>query len=74
MASRLAYIAEWLDTASGVLWKYQLFWYPDTKEVEVRGASAAAGCWLHAHCVQHWAGRSQGGTSGAHRAQRMRAS
>eukprot|EP00967_Tisochrysis_lutea_P011350 scaffold12814_cov19-Tisochrysis_lutea.AAC.1 len=35
MASRLCYIAEWLDSASGVVWKYQLFYYPESKEVEV---------------------------------------
>ncbi|GIL72238.1 hypothetical protein Vretimale_290 [Volvox reticuliferus] len=37
MASMLRYcfISEWLDPSSGVLWKYQLFWYPETKEVEM---------------------------------------
>jgi len=35
MSTRLCYIAEWLDPASGVLWKYQLFYYPQSKEVEV---------------------------------------
>mmetsp|Transcript_14303 Transcript_14303/g.38796 ORF Transcript_14303/g.38796 Transcript_14303/m.38796 type:complete len:381 (+) Transcript_14303:202-1344(+) len=35
MASRLCYIAEWLDSASGVVWKYQLFYYPESKEVEM---------------------------------------
>lgn len=33
---RLCFICDWLDPSSGVLWKYQLFYYPETKEVEVR--------------------------------------
>ncbi|KAL6754216.1 nucleoside diphosphate kinase [Haematococcus lacustris] len=32
---RHAFIAEWLDPASSVIWKYQLFYYPETKEVEM---------------------------------------
>ena len=32
---RLCFITEFLDPNSGVLWKYQLFYYPDTKEVEM---------------------------------------
>lgn len=35
MAQRYAFIAEWLDPQSGLLWKYQLFFYPDTSEVEM---------------------------------------
>ena len=35
MNSRLAFITEWLDPMSGVLWKYQLFYYPATSEVEM---------------------------------------
>eukprot|EP00878_Enallax_costatus_P033073 GHUV01036457.1.p1 GENE.GHUV01036457.1~~GHUV01036457.1.p1 ORF type:complete len:120 (+),score=32.60 GHUV01036457.1:575-934(+) len=35
MAQRYAFIAEWLDPNSGVLWRYQLFWYPDTSEIEM---------------------------------------
>lgn len=35
---RYCFISDWLDPNSGVSWKYQLFYYPDTKEVEmVRG-------------------------------------
>ncbi|PNH12910.1 Nucleoside diphosphate kinase 7 [Tetrabaena socialis] len=32
---RYCFITEWLDPNSGVLWKYQLFWYPESKEVEM---------------------------------------
>jgi hypothetical protein len=32
---RFSFVSEWLDPASGVLWKYQFFYYPDTKEVEM---------------------------------------
>ncbi|GBF99249.1 nucleoside diphosphate kinase [Raphidocelis subcapitata] len=32
---RLAFEAEWLDPSSGVLWRYQLFFYPVTGEVEM---------------------------------------
>lgn len=35
MAQRYAFIAEWLDSNSGVLWKYQFFFYPDSNEVEM---------------------------------------
>ncbi|KAI8472949.1 MAG: nucleoside diphosphate kinase [Monoraphidium minutum] len=35
MASRLAFLADWLDPSSGVLWRYQLFYYVDTGEVEM---------------------------------------
>eukprot|EP00775_Hariotina_reticulata_P006258 gene6258-6496_t len=35
IAARLAFIAEWLDPNSGVLWRYQLFYYPATGEVEM---------------------------------------
>ncbi|PNW75835.1 hypothetical protein CHLRE_12g558700v5 [Chlamydomonas reinhardtii] len=37
MAANLRYcfISEWLDPASGILWKYQLFYYPESKEVEM---------------------------------------
>lgn len=34
-SERLAFTAEWLDTVSGVLWRYQLFFYPSTGEVEM---------------------------------------
>ncbi|MEW5319871.1 MAG: hypothetical protein WDW38_010990 [Sanguina aurantia] len=33
--ARLCFISEWLDPNSGVIWKYQLFYYPNTKEVEM---------------------------------------
>lgn len=36
-ASRICFIAEWLDPSSGVLWKYQFFYYPETKDVEMVG-------------------------------------
>lgn len=32
---RLAFITEWLDPQSGILWKYQLFYYLDSSEVEM---------------------------------------
>lgn len=35
LADRLAFIAEWLDPVSGVVWKYQLMFYPRTTEVEL---------------------------------------
>lgn len=35
MASRLAFVADYLDPNSGVLWKYQVFFHPDTQEVEM---------------------------------------
>lgn len=37
MSQRYAFIAEWLDPNTGVLWRYQLFWYPDNFEVEMVG-------------------------------------
>ena len=45
--SRLCYIAEWLDNTSGVVWKYQLFYYPESKEVEVSMA-CVCGCVVRA--------------------------
>jgi hypothetical protein len=38
-AARLCFITEWLDPSSQVLWKYQFFYYPDSKEVEVSRAT-----------------------------------
>jgi hypothetical protein len=35
MSQRYAFIAEWLDPNSGVLWRYQLFYYKDTNELEM---------------------------------------
>lgn len=35
MSGRLAFVAEWLDPNTGVLWKYQLFYYPESKELEM---------------------------------------
>jgi nucleoside-diphosphate kinase len=32
---RLAFMAQWLDAVSGVLWTYQLMVYPRTSEVEL---------------------------------------
>mmetsp|Transcript_18010 Transcript_18010/g.32887 ORF Transcript_18010/g.32887 Transcript_18010/m.32887 type:complete len:383 (-) Transcript_18010:16-1164(-) len=32
---RYCFITEWLDPNSGVLWKHQLFYYPQSKEVEM---------------------------------------
>jgi nucleoside-diphosphate kinase len=32
---RLAFMATWLDTVSGVSWMYQLMVYPGTQEVEL---------------------------------------
>lgn len=32
---RLAFMAQWLDAVSGVLWTYQLMVYPQTSEVEL---------------------------------------
>lgn len=34
-AARYAFLTEWLDPNSGYLWKYQLFFYPETNEVEM---------------------------------------
>lgn len=45
-AGRLCFIAEWLDPSSQVLWKYQFFYYPDSKEVEVRPRDRGTFC-LH---------------------------
>jgi hypothetical protein len=39
MSQRYAFIAEWLDPNSGVLWRYQLFYYKDTNELEMVRAS-----------------------------------
>jgi nucleoside-diphosphate kinase len=33
--SRFAFVTEWLDPQSGILWKHQLFYYPESKEVEM---------------------------------------
>ena len=35
MAERFAFLADWLDPKSGVLWKYQLFLYPESSEIEL---------------------------------------
>lgn len=35
MSQRYAFVAEWLDPNSGVLWRYQLFYYKDTNELEM---------------------------------------
>ena len=35
MATKYAFIAEWLDPGTGYLWKYQLFFYAETNEVEM---------------------------------------
>eukprot|EP00199_Chlamydomonas_sp_CCMP681_P001950 CAMPEP_0119109454 /NCGR_PEP_ID=MMETSP1180-20130426/17919_1 /TAXON_ID=3052 ORGANISM="Chlamydomonas cf sp, Strain CCMP681" /NCGR_SAMPLE_ID=MMETSP1180 /ASSEMBLY_ACC=CAM_ASM_000741 /LENGTH=379 /DNA_ID=CAMNT_0007095211 /DNA_START=57 /DNA_END=1196 /DNA_ORIENTATION=+ len=32
---RLCFVTDWLDPNAGVLWKYQLFYYPATREVEM---------------------------------------
>mmetsp|Transcript_23564 Transcript_23564/g.51719 ORF Transcript_23564/g.51719 Transcript_23564/m.51719 type:complete len:378 (+) Transcript_23564:84-1217(+) len=34
-AARLCFLADWTDPSSGVLWKYQFFYYPESKEVEM---------------------------------------
>jgi hypothetical protein len=49
MAARLAFIAEWLDPNSGVLWRYQLFYYPATGEIEmvITGSTHQVACWLY---------------------------
>lgn len=41
-APRYAFVAEWLDPNSGYLWKYQLFFYPETNEVEMVSSSGHA--------------------------------
>jgi len=35
MATKYAFIAEWLDPGTGYLWKYQLFFFAETNEVEM---------------------------------------
>ncbi|KAK9861248.1 hypothetical protein WJX84_000319 [Apatococcus fuscideae] len=35
ISERYAFVAQWLDPASEILWKYQVFWYPDTSEAEM---------------------------------------
>eukprot|EP00798_Chlamydomonas_sp_ICE-L_P024150 gene24154-9736_t len=35
MAARICFLTHFLDPTSGVQWVYQLFYYPDTKEVEL---------------------------------------
>lgn len=34
-AERFAFLVEWLDGNSGITWKYQLLYFPETKEVEM---------------------------------------
>lgn len=46
MAQRYAFIAEWLDPNTAVLWRYQLFWYPDTLEIEMVRAAGTKACTL----------------------------
>ena len=41
-AERFAFIVEWLDANSGITWKYQLLYFPETKEVEMVGQPLAA--------------------------------
>jgi hypothetical protein len=44
MSQRYAFIAEWLDPNSGVLWRYQLFYYKDTNELEMVSGEMRAWC------------------------------
>ena len=34
-AERFAFLVEWLDGNSGITWKYQLLYFPETREVEM---------------------------------------
>lgn len=43
---RYAFVAEWLDPNAGVTWRYQLFYYFKTKEVEMVRRSR----FLHSGC------------------------
>lgn len=52
MADRFAFIAEWLDPNTGVLWKYQLFYYPQTSEIEMVSGLGAGGGGSHARATR----------------------
>jgi hypothetical protein len=41
MAQRLAFLADWLDPASGVKWRFQVFFYLESAEIELVGVHAA---------------------------------
>lgn len=32
---KLCFMADWLDPSSGVMWRYQFLYYPESKEVEM---------------------------------------
>ena len=35
LGERLAFLVEWLDSASGITWRYQLLQYPESHEIEM---------------------------------------
>jgi hypothetical protein len=54
MSQRYAFIAEWLDPNSGVLWRYQLFYYKDTNELEMvsdEGLVCCCNIWQEVHAM-----------------------